>query len=270
MGKLEVCCSSLCGFCGKVLRARASLRVLMFLCFFWTTFNIVLSSMTVTPLWQYDKARMGYDFLDCPISDLCRNRCPGKLPPPIPVEMIVISPSFPDVVLIRLFCPWPVSANASRFCCAICCIIMFTGILIWAFRQPNSKPSKLFYVIPFIGADLWWWAVMFTDATELASANNECKRLLPYFIIPSSLVVSVRIPQCFLCLRCFLTTRVAVSYIQPSHVHCSVRRRVCPLFLDPLHLRMHVINPPPPPPLPIFPRTPLTFVGIPPTTNTFT
>jgi len=263
MGKLAICCGSLCGFCGKVLRAKASLRALMFLCFFWTTFNIVLSSMTVTPLWQVDTRRV-VDSLTCSVSDWCMNGCQRFLVPPKPVEMIVSGPD--DSVVMRLVCPWPVSANASRFCCAICCIIMFTGMLIWAFRQPNSKPSKLFYVIPFAGADIWWWAVMFTDATELANSNGKCKRETFFSYLPPSLVVSVRMSQHFLCSRCFLTNCVAVSYIQPSHLHCSVRRRVCPLFLDPVDLCMHVLNPPPP----ILLRTPLTFVGIPPTTNTFT
>jgi hypothetical protein len=146
---------------------------------------------------------------------------------------------------------------------------MFISMLIWAFRQPNSKPSKLFYVIPFLGADIWWWAVMFTDATELTNSNNDCNKGSFLANSKSSLFdYSVRISRHFLCLRYFLTSCVAVSYIQPSHLHCSLRRRVCPLFLDPLHLRMHVLNPPPP--LSILLRTPLTFVGIPPMTNTFT
>jgi hypothetical protein len=47
-----------------------------------------------------------------------------------------------------------------------------------------------------------------------------------------------------------------VSHTQPFHLHCSMRRRVRPLFLDPLDLCMHVLNPPPP----ISLRTLLTFV----------
>ena len=238
MGKLEICCSSLCGFCGKVLRAKASLRALMFLCFFWTTFNIVLSFMTVTPLLYTDDTFVLK--LSCSVSDYCMRGCESFLGPPKPTEMIVSRPD-DSVVLMRLVCPWPVSANASRFCCAICCIIMFTGMLIWAFRQPNSKPSKWFYIIPFIGADIWWWAVMFTDATEIATLARLCKKETFFsYLTPSSLVVSVRLSQRFLCLRYFLTSCVAVSYIQPSHLHCSLRRRVCPLFLDPLDLCLHV------------------------------
>jgi hypothetical protein len=208
MGKLEICCSSLCGFCGKVLRAKASLRALMFLCFFWTTFNIVLSSMTVTPLLYTD-----HNFvmrLPCSVSDWCMNGCQNFLGPPKPTEMIVSGPD--DLVYMRLVCPWPVSANASRFCCAICCIIMFTGMLFWAFRRPNSKPSKLFYVIPFIGADIWWWAVMFTDATELAKLTRLCKKETFFTSLsPSSLVVSVRFSQRFLLFALF-----------PYKLRCSV------------------------------------------------
>lgn len=262
MGKLAICCGSLCGFCGKVLRTRACLRALMFLCLFWTTFNIVLSSMTVTPLWQVDKT-LSNDFLSCSVSDYCSNGCQEYVRPPKPCQLTVSTPQ--GAVAIRLSCPWPIGANASRFCCALLCIIMFTGILIRAFRQPNSKPSKWFYVVPFIAADVWWWVIMFTDVTEITKSNDQCKRQ-EFFRITGSWVVSVRISQRFLWSRSFLTSCAAVYHIQPFHLYCSLRCRMRPLFLDPLDLCNHVLNPPPP----ISLRTLLTFVGIPPTTNTFT
>jgi hypothetical protein len=256
MSKFAICCGSLCGFCGKVLRAKASLRALMFLCLFWTTFNIVLSSMTVTPLLQIDETRV-INNLKCSPSELC-NGCQDYIRPPRPCLMTVSTPTPDNVVAIRLSCPWPIGANASRFCCALCCIIMFTGILIRAFRQPNSKHSKWLYVVPFIAADVWWWAIMFTDATEITNSNDQCnvKKQIFFISLPASWPVSVRISQRILCSRSFLTSCIAVSHTQPFHLHCSMRRRVRPLFLDPLDLCMHVLNPPPP----ISLRTLLTFV----------
>jgi hypothetical protein len=239
MGNLTICCGSFCGFFGKALRTKAALHALMFLCFFWTTFNIVLSSMTVTALFQVDPKRMN-DFLPCSPSDYCSNGCQNYLQPPRPCNLIVTSPD--DVVVIHIFCPWLISTNASRFCCSICCILMFTGMLIWAFRKPNSKPSKLYYAIPFIVADIWWWAVMVTDATEIIKSNNECNAVKQKIFILSnpSLVASVSLSQRFICSRSFLTSCVAVPHIQHSHLYCALRRRVRTIFLHPLDICLHV------------------------------
>jgi hypothetical protein len=194
MDKLKSCCGSFCGCFGNVLRTKASLYTLMFLCLFWATFNLVLSSMTINPVVTPETFITG-----CTTKDFCDNKCLGGRPSgpnapiiPNPVEFIGSNRNGDQIWKIQ--CSWLIGPNASRFCCAISSIIMFIVVGVWVFRTPYPQYSKFFHVIPFIAADAWWWAVMVTDATEIIKSNDQCKALLPIFLSAAVPNLSVRLP----------------------------------------------------------------------------
>lgn len=256
MDKLKSCCGSFCGCMGKacecfadVLRKKPSLYVLMFLCLFWATFNIVLSSMSLFQVYDRNPIR-GAGFPDCSVNDACNSNCGGlvnrrtaQVNVPNPLE-ITVGDNRGNIAL-RMLCTWPIGPNASRFSCAISCIIMFICVFIWAYRTIYPQYSKIYHVIPFLAADAWWWAVMITDATEIIKSNASCQELQVRATITGAWAINVRPSQYILRTRVFLILRVAVRNIKHSHLHCALRRRLRALFLDPLHFHLLVVTPAP-------------------------
>jgi hypothetical protein len=177
MDSVKACCGSFCGCFGNVLRKKASLYVLMFLCLFWAAFDLVLSAMSVNQVYDRDSKRATPDIKDCNPKDACAgNSCGNALAFPDvanPFEFYVSDKSGNQI--LKMTCTWPIGPNASRFCCAISCIVMFFCIGIWVWRTPYPRYTKYFHVLLFLAADCWWWAVMVTDATLIIKANDACK-----------------------------------------------------------------------------------------------
>jgi hypothetical protein len=178
MDKCTSCCGSFCGCFAKALRLKASLYVLMFLCLFWAAFNLTLSSITVIPVFEGPESK-AQQYVGCSANDVCSGKPECSVPFNNPFEFVKTDKS--GKTLLRIFCTWYMGPNASRFCCSICCIIMFIMVGIWAIRTPYPKYSKIFHVIPFIAADVWWWAIMVTDATQLISSKDGCTTLSKRF-----------------------------------------------------------------------------------------
>jgi hypothetical protein len=195
MDKCTSCCGSFCGCFAKTLRLKASLYVLMFLCLFWAVFNLTLSSITVKPVFEGPLSEV-QPFLGCSANDVCSGKPLCSVIFNNPFEFVMTDKS--GKLYLRIFCTWYIGPNASRFCCSICCIIMFIMVGIWAIRTPYPKYSKIFHVIPFIAADVWWWAIMVTDATQLIQSNDNCKTLSKRFA-NDQVTYSVRLSQVFLC-----------------------------------------------------------------------
>jgi hypothetical protein len=174
MDKISACCGSFCGCFGNVLRKKTTLYLLMFLCLFWATFDLVLSSMSINQVYDRDPKRATVDVKECSPKDACAGECG--------LAFVDVSNPFEFYVadkggnqFLKMLCTWPIGPNASRFCCAISCIIMFFSIGVWVCRTPYPRYSKIFHVLLFIAADCWWWAVMVTDATLVIKANDSCK-----------------------------------------------------------------------------------------------
>jgi hypothetical protein len=178
MDKVSACCGSFCGCFGNVLRKKTTLYVLMFLCLFWATFDLVLSSMSVNQVYDRDPKRATTDIKDCNPKDVCAGQSTCGLAfidVSNPFEFSVADKSGNQI--LKMLCTWPIGPNASRFCCAISCIVMFFGIAVWVFRTPYPRFTKFFHVLLFLAADCWWWAVMITDATLVIKANDSCKTI---------------------------------------------------------------------------------------------
>jgi hypothetical protein len=148
MDKIKSCCGSFCGCMFSGLRTKAALYSLMAICLFWATFDLVLSSMTVKLVYSYDPAvdaaRFNSALSKCSASDVCGGNCAvlQTSTVPNPFEFTVYDSTGKDV-LLNAFCTWPIGPNSSRFCCAICSIIMFVAVGIWVFRTPYPKYSKI-------------------------------------------------------------------------------------------------------------------------------
>lgn len=255
MEQLKSCCGSFCGCLGKacgcfadVLRKKQSLYVMMFLCLFWATFNLVLSSMTVFQVYNRDSIR-GAGFPDCTAENACNSNCGGVVNRrtalvnlPNPLEITVVDNR--GNIALEMFCTWPIGPNASRFGCAVFCIIMFIAVFVWACRTPHPQYSKFFHVILFLAADVWWWAVMITDATEIIKSNASCQELQVRTTIAGSWAIRVRSSHHILRKSFSLILRVAVPS-KHSHLHCALRRRLRALFLDPPHFHFLVVTPAP-------------------------
>ncbi len=178
MDKFKACCGSFCGCFGNVLRTKACLYALMLICFFWATFDLVLSSMSVNQVYDRDPSNFGGVSYDHSAKDICAGKSlPTPAEVPNPLEYTIKDKNTGKINL-KIFCTWPIGPNSSRFCCAICTMIMFIAVGAWACNVPYPKYTKFFHVILFLAADCWWWAVMVTDATLLIQSNNLCKKLL--------------------------------------------------------------------------------------------
>jgi hypothetical protein len=177
MDKFKACCGSCCGCFGNVMRTKACLYALMFICFFWAAFDLVLSSMSVVnQVYDRDPNWSGYTAFDCSVKDFCAGKCLlTSAQVPNPLEYSISDKN--GKISLKVFCTWPIGPNSSRFCCAICTMIMFVAVGVWACRTPYPKYTKIFHVILFLAADVWWWAVMVTDATLVIQSNNACKSL---------------------------------------------------------------------------------------------
>lgn len=137
--------------------------------------------MSLFQVYDRDPIR-GAGFPDCSVNDACNSNCGGlvnrrtaQVNVPNPLE-ITVGDNRGNIAL-RMLCTWPIGPNASRFSCAISCIIMFICVFIWAYRTMYPQYSKIYHVIPFLAADAWWWAVMITDATEIIKSNASCQEL---------------------------------------------------------------------------------------------
>jgi hypothetical protein len=153
----------------------------MFICLFWSTFDLVLSSMTVVPSFNVGGSSSRFSQIkDCDVGEVCKSsQCsllfgfpPGGIPNPLDMSVSDSRGSF------KISCSWSVGANASRFCCAIACIFMFIGIAVIIYRTPYPKFNRILYCTVFLAADAWWWAIMITDATMVIKSDEACKKAL--------------------------------------------------------------------------------------------
>ena len=142
MDKVKSCCGSLCGCLCSTLRTKVALYALMAICLFWATFDLVLSSMTVKPVYSLDTAASSpsSDYSKCSATDVCSGSCIalGSAGVPNPFEFTLYK-SDSNAVLLTAFCTWPIGPNSSRFSCAICSIIMFGAVGVWVLRTPYPK-----------------------------------------------------------------------------------------------------------------------------------
>jgi hypothetical protein len=176
------CCARCCDcFLFNLLRKKSTFYVLMFLCLFWAVFNLVLSSMSVSQVYDRDSKRATKDIRACNPADACGGKSCDGLPgfPDVanPFEFYVSDKSGNQI--LKMTCSWPVGNNVIRFGCAIFDIFMFFCIAwygYWVLHEctPFPKNTKTFHVLLFLAADGWWWVVMVTDAILLSKMNDAC------------------------------------------------------------------------------------------------
>jgi hypothetical protein len=208
MDKCKACCGSFCGCLAaccscfaSVLRTKPCLYALMFFCFSWAVFDLVLSSMSVKEVYDLNVTKTILNIpQDCSAKDACAGAClipAATFDIPKPLDFTISNKN--GTVYLKFFCTWPIGPNSNRFCCACCCIVMFIAIGVWVCRTEFPKYTNFIHVPMFAAATCWWWAVMVLDATLVIRSNTSCKNLQttllfnPYAPDPLLLDGSVRL-----------------------------------------------------------------------------
>jgi hypothetical protein len=200
---ISKCCARFCDcFLFNLLRRKSTFYVLMFLCFFWATFSLVLSSTTLNQVYDRDAKRATKDIPICNPADACARKSCGTGPvayPEVvnPFEFYVNDKSGNQI--LKMTCTWPQGNNISRFGCAIFDIIVFLIIgwySFWVLREctPFPQNTKTFHVILFLAADGWWWFNLVSDAILIVRASDACSAVTRRFTNnANSTVGSVRV-----------------------------------------------------------------------------